>query len=900
MSYSFWGSYNAKYSLIKKDAKISLMKEDNLVWENYIDNINVISADVFNNGTVIIHSDKMCYIIKAGNSRIEPMVDFSYDNLCKSNDKFIKFSVDGTYCMYLKYEIKKGFSLFGSKQTINDKSQIEYELVLCEMKSKKQTVVQKFTVINKNSSYIFWNVSRDFTKAFTIIPKESSGAIILEIRRFDLRNIPNQIKPMSIPACSVLYTEIYKTGTILLMINSNGIKGILIITPECETFNLSVENNESCIYLARGFVVLEKLGPSSERIFTIKNFKNSVITNYSMAVFKNNNVDFGIFFDDKDFLTIVYYFKDKYYFFPADVLTLTTEIRRFEMILESDKQSKVYETGTSYFEDYYDSPDLDESAETKKTEHKVDNFEKPRIETPVKRNNFTQSIRQTSFAPKKEVTKQKVLKVSSEFSNLSLPKFDNSSIGISNKINYTSNQDFEEVSNPLDFSANSNYDDMEQSSYSHQDDVEQNFQSSVRNSGRLSLNPASYSQQDDMEQNFPNSVRNSGRLSLNPASYSQQDDVEQNFQSSVRNSGRLKLNPTSYSYQNDIEQNFQDFGRKSGRLKLNPTSYSHQSDTEQNLQDSVQNSGRLKLEPTSYSHQSDIEHNFQNSVRNSGRLTINSQQISTDNIQNNDNSDIDIQTGLYTSSFREKKLFELAEECKIAGLEFSVLRIVLDNYSNLEEIFGERYVLTMRKMVIDLINRLFPKDCFICIISKYEFSVIMKDVSFDEAYSKAFLMHNRISEIRFTYQSETLTSSIIVGTFPAFESDIGTFKDLIERGTIFALNSGGNQVFSLRELFSHESEAISNDFINIDNFEKLNVNDDNQKTYNTFLDTADKKEKIIKEKEQINNDDVEIKKINKLLESIEDRYLLGELNESSYNDLKTKYLRQLNSIKNKE
>lgn len=147
-----------------------------------------------------------------------------------------------------------------------------------------------------------------------------------------------------------------------------------------------------------------------------------------------------------------------------------------------------------------------------------------------------------------------------------------------------------------------------------------------------------------------------------------------------------------------------------------------------------------------------------------------------------------------------------------------------------------------------------------------------------------------------------MTSSIIVGTFPAFESDIGTFKDHIEKGIIFALNSGGNQVISLRELFSHESEAISNDFTNIDNFEKLNINDDNQKTYNTFLDTRDKKEKRekVKEQEQVNSDDIEIKKINKLLESIEDRYLLGELNESSYNDLKTKYLRQLNSIKNKE
>ena len=378
--------------------------------------------------------------------------------------------------------------------------------------------------------------------------------------------------------------------------------------------------------------------------------------------------------------------------------------------------------------------------------------------------------------------------------------------------------------------------------------MEQNFQSSVRNSGRLSLNPASYSRQDDMEQNFQSSVRNSGRLSLNQSSYSQQDDMEQNFQNSVRNSGRLSLNSTSYSKQDDIEQN------------------------------------------------------FQNSAINSGRLKINSEQISTDNAYDSENFDIDTQTGLYTFNFFEKKLFELADECKITGLEFSVLRIALDNYPNLEEIFGERYVLKMRKMVIDLISRIFSKDCFVCMSSKCEFSVIMKNISFDEAYSKAFSIQNKISEIRFTYQSETLTSSIIVGTFPDFEPNIGTFKEHIEKGISFALNRGGNQIVSLRNLFSNDSEIVSNDFININNLEKLNVNNDNQKTYNTFLDTGEKKEKIekVKVKEQVNNDDIEVKKINKLLESIEDRYLLGELNESSYNDLKTKYLRQLNSIKNKE
>ena len=798
MSYCFWGSNNAKYCLVRRDTKLSLMKEDILVWENDINDINVTSADVFNNGNVVIHSDKLCYIVRSGNSRMEPITDFPYDNLVKSNGKYVKFSDDGLRCMFLKYELKKGFSLFGAKQTLNDKSQLEYELILFELDSKRQTVVNKFTVINKFSSQVFWNVSKDFANSFIILPRDASNSVKLEIKRFDLRNLSNQIKPISIPDCFISYTEMYKTGTILIKLDSNGSKGILIITPELETFNIPLDNNDSVFYLARGFVVLEKVGASSERIFEVKGFKGDTIATYSMDVFKKQNVDFEILFNDKDFLTIVYYFKDKFYFYPADVLTLTTEIRRFEMILESDKQSKVYDTGTSYFEDYYDLPGLDDAVEEKKTEKKPEIVEKPKVETP-KRNQFVQSARQNSFTPKKETPKQKVLKVSSDFSNLSIPK---------KSVNQNDNAKTNNAIS-LDFSQNRYDNSLQQNSY----------------------------QQQYMGDGYQGNSMNFGQLGGNQTPYPQQYQ-DQGYQNNPMNSGRLSLNQTPYP------QQYQD-------------------------------------------------QRYQNNPMNSEQ--INYQQVSVNN-ENVNNPYIDPVTGLYNIEFRRKKILELAEECKKNNTQFSVLRIIIDNYQNLESHFGERYVITMKSKIIELINRVFPTDCFICVLSECEFSVIMNGVSFDEAYSKAFMIQGKILEIRFTYQTELVSSSIIVGTFPAFSSDVKEFQDLIENAVVFAMNSGGHQVITLKEMMHHESDSVADNFSTV----PQKLNEESQKVYKTFRDTEDKKDKKEKVEEKVNNDDLEIKKISKLLESIEDRYLLGEINEETYKDLKLKYSRQLNSKKNKE
>ena len=169
---------------------------------------------------------------------------------------------------------------------------------------------------------------------------------------------------------------------------------------------------------------------------------------------------------------------------------------------------------------------------------------------------------------------------------------------------------------------------------------------------------------------------------------------------------------------------------------------------------------------------------------------------------------IDQQTGLYNGLYYDKTLEELAKECESYNTKFSVLRILIDRYQNLEDIFGENYILTMRNIAIDLINEIIGGKLTICVISKCEFSVIVKDISFDELYSKAVLLNKRISDIHLTYQSDYLSTSIAVGTFSPDSFDIETFKNSLESAFIFTINNGGNQVVSIDEFIKKEREKL--------------------------------------------------------------------------------------------
>ena len=214
---------------------------------------------------------------------------------------------------------------------------------------------------------------------------------------------------------------------------------------------------------------------------------------------------------------------------------------------------------------------------------------------------------------------------------------------------------------------------------------------------------------------------------------------------------------------------------------------------------------------------------------------------------------IDQQTGLYNGLYYDKMIEDLTKESEKSNTEFSVLRILIDRYQNLEDIFGESYLMTMRNIAIDLINEILSCNLVICIISKCEFSVIVKNVAFDELYSKAVVLHKRISDVHLTYQSDYLTTSMAIGSFSPASFDIETFKSSLESAFIFAINNGGNQIITIDEFIQQEREKLLETA-----FEDIDENEFDFMNENEYLYSYSKKE--AEEEKQESKIEIENKK----------------------------------------
>ena len=367
MGYTFWGSGNGKYCLVEKDGRISLMREDSIVWENSVKDIGMTNAEVSNSGSVLLHGDGLCYFVKAGDSRIQPMSDLPYNMIFPLRGKFVRMSEDGSRIAYVKYEAKKGLSLFRfgkSSQGGPDRTNIEYELVIDYLDTKRQRSVYKVMTQAYLSEYLSWDISPDFCHVMIALPKQNGQSVDLSIYNLDLNNITDKMKKVSIKDFKIVNSMVHRTGTVMAHVAQRHVEELVILTKSLELSNMSLSPGERCFYLARGFVVLESKGPSGERVFTIKDFHGKKLSSYSMDTFFKNGIDFEILFDEKDFLNIVYFIDGKFYSYPADVLTLTTEIRRVEILLKTESSKRVSSSeGISYFVDYFDTPPIDDISE---------------------------------------------------------------------------------------------------------------------------------------------------------------------------------------------------------------------------------------------------------------------------------------------------------------------------------------------------------------------------------------------------------------------------------------------------------------------------------------------------------------------------------------------------------
>lgn len=359
MGYNFWGSSNGKYCIVEKEGRISLKRDESSVWENSLDGIDMTGAEVADSGAVLIHGSGLCYYIPAGTSKIVPMNNLPYNNLLMIHGHFIKMSEDGAKIAYVRSETKKGISLFGFGKASGNGLQVEYELIIETLETGKQKSIYKITVPNSLSEYLAWDISGDFFHAMITVPKQSGQNIDLSVYNFDLKNVADKMKKMSLKNIKITDSRLHNTGNLAIRVMQNRSESIIIMNKNSELFNMDVSASETLSYLARGFVVFREQSSSGSSVLSVRKIEGDSIAKYEMNVFTDNNIDFDILFkeNEKDFLNIVYVLNDKFYSYPSDILTLPTELKRVEIALMSGSSSRVSSSeGMTYFSDYFDAP----------------------------------------------------------------------------------------------------------------------------------------------------------------------------------------------------------------------------------------------------------------------------------------------------------------------------------------------------------------------------------------------------------------------------------------------------------------------------------------------------------------------------------------------------------------
>lgn len=366
MGYCFFGSVNTKYCLIKKNDKISLMKEESLIWENSVAGLNMTDAEIANSGAVLIHAENMCYLVLPGSSRLSPLGDFDYDKLFPVKGRRMRLSEDGSKIAYIKYDVKKNRSIFAKLTTSkapdgSERNPVEYELIIEDLASRKQRQIYKVSSYTNLSDYFIWDISSDFLQVILSVPKQSGNSIELSIYNLNLKVSADKMRKIPLKDAKILDVALHKIGAWGIRVLKKEIEAFLIMDRNSDIYQIPVASSEKFFYLGRGFFILESIGDKGERVFTVKQFNGTTTASYSMDIFKEHGIEFELLFNDKDMLNLVYYLGDKFYSYPADVVNLLTELRRVDILLKTDaSQRNSFSNGAAYFMDYFEAPNLDE------------------------------------------------------------------------------------------------------------------------------------------------------------------------------------------------------------------------------------------------------------------------------------------------------------------------------------------------------------------------------------------------------------------------------------------------------------------------------------------------------------------------------------------------------------
>ena len=356
MAYRYSSSSDSKYFLVFDEENISCLLGEKSIWRTEFKEGKISFATVSTFGSVLIETHEgELFIIKQGSDGIIEKLEVPSSNKLKKSIlcKYFHMTENGKNLFYMRKTIKSGNNFFA----LSKEGSCEFELMMLEFQTLKPKVCYKYSIPESLESSFLWNISTDGSYYIFACPKKQTGKLSIEVRLMEME-FSKILRTLRLTDTQITEMVVHRSGVSLLKLVQGNAESFSVMSREGDIFSLAYDKGKSFFYLARGFVLFEyKTGRS--HIFTAQSFNGQHLATYNMDTFVDKAVDFALLFNARDLLSLVYMFEGKFYTFSAELLTLTTEIKRFE-IIASKKTKQINHNNDDYnYYDYYGYDDKD-------------------------------------------------------------------------------------------------------------------------------------------------------------------------------------------------------------------------------------------------------------------------------------------------------------------------------------------------------------------------------------------------------------------------------------------------------------------------------------------------------------------------------------------------------------
>ncbi len=418
MSYSYSGSSDSKYFFVYDDKKLSFMSGENCLWQVENDKGAVTFCEVSNLGSVLIeNSQHEVFFVKPGSSGIMESLPLPPSEQLhpSSVGKYAHMSEDGRFVFFMKKTAKAANKFFASLSKDENQPR-EFEFVRIELQTLNTKSLYKTSLPSALEPNFLWNISRDAYYYLVTTPKKSGSKINVEVLLIDSSS-SKAVKTMRLIDTDIRETAVHRSGIVLLKLVQGNSESFAIMTRDGNIFHLNYEPGKKFFYLAKSFVLFENRETARGFICTAQSFSGHHLATYNMNTFVEKGVDFDLLFNARDMLSLVYMYNDKFYAFSTELLTLTTEIKRFEIIASKGADKTLGSNdGFDYYRDYFGYPSENEDADSLKNKE-IEKLEMLDVSRDVKRSPEPQTSQVSDLPEPRPVPKPKTISIDFEITS---------------------------------------------------------------------------------------------------------------------------------------------------------------------------------------------------------------------------------------------------------------------------------------------------------------------------------------------------------------------------------------------------------------------------------------------------------------------------------------------------